>query len=139
MRLGFWYAVDALGAADSAVATEGQVKFIRIDTVTTKTSSRNASTTTHSAVLRFESGNVVRELLEFPNQQFKDSDYKELDTQVSTLVKSATVTAYCSSASSACFLYPGVETGNKLGLLISLAGFALFVFLARKAKAESSK
>jgi hypothetical protein len=125
-------AFEALKEANGASATQGRAKLVRIDTTTVKNPSRNASSTIHTAVLSFESGQMRRELLEFPNQAYRDSDYAALTNQVSALANSTSITAYCSSVS--CFSYAGAATITKLWLLISFLGFSLFGFLAFNAK-----
>ncbi len=125
-------AFEALKEAGGSSATQGRAKLVRIDTATVKNSSRNSSSTVHTAVLSFESSLVRRELLEFPNQAYRDSDYVALTNQVSTLANSTSVTAYCSHVS--CFSYAGTATITKLWLLISFLGFTLFGFLAFNAK-----
>lgn len=125
-------AFESLKEADGTSATQGRAKLVRIDTTTVKNSSRNASSTVHTAVLSFESGQIRRELLEFPNQAYRNSDYAALTNEVSALANSTSVTAYCSSAT--CFSYAGAATITKLWLLISFFGFSLFGFLAFNAK-----
>lgn len=130
-------AFAALKGADGASATHGRVKLVRIDITAVNNSSRNASSTVHTAVLSFESGQIRRELLEFPNQAYRNSDYVALTNQVSALANSTSVTAYCSSVS--CFSYASAATMTKLWLLLSFLGFSLFGFLAFNAKKKAIK